>query len=253
MIDVFELPRDRETLDKRGRGFPVPLDLTGLVVREWNLCRYEGQTPDAVPGERVDTREARAGDYLDVLDNDRQINRPLYQSIGKALRDRGMDSDAIEMHVAERFRVAFEPGLWAPGQGRLHGARGQDMLWWCQEGRWFRRLLRPHFFLDRFLFRHGVSLWGSAGLIFALFLSSFLLVASDKRNFELTPTARQLIAAASRPDSPIGLGRGTSGRDDGRVFGPAPEDELGLTRICGHPERFRERCHYAEDPCSVFA
>ena len=29
--------------------------------------------------------------------------------------------------------------------------------------------------------------------------------------------------------------------------------QVGLTRICGHPERFRERCHHAEDPCSVFA
>ena len=27
---------------------------------------------------------------------------------------------------------------------------------------------------------------------------------------------------------------------------------LGLTRLCGHPERFRERCHYAENPSSIF-
>ena len=27
---------------------------------------------------------------------------------------------------------------------------------------------------------------------------------------------------------------------------------LGLTRIGGHPERFRERCHHAENPSSVF-
>ena len=27
---------------------------------------------------------------------------------------------------------------------------------------------------------------------------------------------------------------------------------LGLTRIGGHPERFRERCYHGENPCSVF-
>ena len=28
---------------------------------------------------------------------------------------------------------------------------------------------------------------------------------------------------------------------------------LGLTRIGGHPECFRERCHHARNPSSVFA
>jgi hypothetical protein len=221
-IGVLAVPERCGPVGCRGRGFPIPLDMAGLTVRDWRLCRSPDESGSV------------ADDHLDLLDNDIHLNRPLYRAIARQMQEQGQDWPALQMHVAENFRARFAPrALWRPGLGRLRRwterhfrGRHLPMRSVAEDTPWlrFRRALHLFHFGDRFLFRHGRSLWPASLLIAFLALLSFLFVSVEPRNFELSATARQLIGAQARQvqyDGPA-LARGIDSCDDTVVLGPDP-------------------------------
>ena len=98
---------------------------------------------------------------------------------------------------------------------------------------WFRRFVR------RLLFRtiHDVA----------------LMIDREQAGREASPSGGVLDSQTVK--APFAEQRGYDGGKKiiGRKRHVAVDTDVGLTRIGGHPERFRERCHHAENPCSVFA
>lgn len=201
--------------DGHVNGFPVPLDLSGLTVRNWNF----EEDLDAEAAADVDL-------YLDFLDNDESLHREVYKSIAVSLRDAGRDDDAERILFTEESRACWE---------RRQAAAGTSGSWppKARAGRpgkpWLRRLRKklPRFIrnrrpleqADRFLLQYRRNPIRLFYLILGLFLMSTVFVSSRPANFELSDSTR-LVLENARPgrDYSTGIDKAPG---DGRV---TPDD-----------------------------
>ncbi len=218
-IGLLRVPRMETSSEPDLNGFPVPLDLSGVTVRNWNFH-------EDVESER----RAKASDYLDFLDNDEGLHREVYRSVAKSLRDAGQDDDAEQVLYAEEYRAHWEshrspalarsmwpirePAWWFLGFGpapRIRGRRGKP---WIRLG----RLFEP---FDRFFLQYRRNTINLLYLILILFTVSAVFVSSNASNFELSPAARLVLK--SEGGKSAGLATGIEFQTDGLNVGPDPK------------------------------
>ncbi len=201
-IGTLHVPR-REGLARNG--FPVPVQLTGLSVHSWDFGTF-GESRSLSPALQV--RLANA--HLDFMDNDVGLNRDVYRSIQRSLRNRGHDKAAIAIHVAEHYRAQWEPrGKWRPGEARKRVWFGRGRAPLADNVRGLgrsaraalRQLARPNplrlpydLFVRKYL-HYGASVLPLGWLIVVLFVGSWQLIAHVPQNLKLSEDAARLILA----------------------------------------------------------
>lgn len=186
------LPED----NPHANGFPVPLDLSGMTVRNWNF----DEDLDAESAADVDL-------YLDFLDNDEKLHREVYKSVAESLREVGRDEDAERILFTEESRAVWErhqsmaggSGAWPPrpragrpGTAWLRRFRGRLPPW--------LRNRHPIEVADRWFLQYRRNPIRLLYMILGLFLFSVAFVSSRPANFQLSNQARLVLAG----DSPGG-------------------------------------------------
>jgi hypothetical protein len=187
--------------------FPVPLDLSGLTVSNWNFDE--------------DVHAEGTGDvdhYLDFLDNDETLHREVYRSVAASLRNVGRDADAEKIVYTEESRARWEghhPGAsWPP-----YPRAGRPRQFPPRPSAWLRALWppRPFEWADRWLLRYRRNPIRLLYVILGLFVVSLLFVSSRPANFELSNGTR-LVLGSAPPGS--GYAAGIDARLSGRNLGP---------------------------------
>jgi hypothetical protein len=218
-IGLLRVPRMESPRAPEVNGFPVPLDLSGMTVRNWSFH------------EDVDFEaRASADDFLDFLDNDESLHREVYKSVARSLRDAGRDDHAEQVLYAEEYRARWEgrrsltgaasdwPVLRPPlfsirGLGpkpRIEGRRGQP---WFRLGRWFEPV-------DRIFLEYRRNPIRLLWVILALFALSCVFVSSHASNFELTGPARLVLQGEQ--GQPVEMASGIDHAFDGENVGADP-------------------------------
>lgn len=113
--------RSKPASGKRCDEFPYPISMRSISVVAWHLG-----APAKKAKEEADERKEpdESEPYLDLLDNEPDFNALSYLNVEKALRNRGHDRAALEIHWARHFRAgrAHYPSeshfRWRPGFGR---------------------------------------------------------------------------------------------------------------------------------------
>lgn len=217
-IGLLRVPRVECDHGAGHNGFPVPLDLSGMTVRNWNF------------GEDVDTDiHAGCDEYLDFLDNDESLHREVYKSVALSLRDAGRDRDAEKILFAEEYRARWEtrqarsrrtekPG-WPElsRQGHPKGRRAGRLKRFRRAFGWIGHLLELG---DRYLLQYRRNPIMLLYLILTLYSVSVIFVSSHASNFELSEEARLVLK--SENDRPVGLASGIEVQTDGQNVGPDP-------------------------------
>ncbi len=201
-IGTLHVPR-RQGLARNG--FPVPVQLTGLTVQNWDFGTF-GENRSLSPALQVHLANA----HLDFMDNDVGLNRDVYRSIHRSLRNRGHDKAAIAIHVAEHYRAQWEPrGKWRPGEARMRVWFGRDRAPLADNLRGLgrsgaaalRQLARanplrlPYDLFVRKYLHYGASVLPLGWLIVGLLILSWQLIAHVPQNMKLSEEALRLIIA----------------------------------------------------------
>ncbi|MEA3032686.1 MAG: hypothetical protein QOH86_702 [Sphingomonadales bacterium] len=209
LADIGQLrvpPRDPSVGCTHSNDFPVPLDLSGLTVRNWNF------------DEDVNAEGIGAIDhYLDFLDNDETLHREVYRSVATSLRNVGRDEDAEKVLYTEESRARWErhhpPNTWPPFARAGRPGRGLLRFW-----REFRST-GWHFlgWLDRWLLGYRRNPIHLFYVMSGLFLFSALCISSRPSNFELSTNARLVIEnqRSDHPEDAEGIGRDLRGSGHG--------------------------------------
>lgn len=238
-IGLLRVPRVKG-VSKRPSEFPVPLDLSGMTVRNWNF------------DEDADVQShAEVEEYLDFLDNDEFLHREVYKSVAQSLRNAGRDREAEKILYAEEYRARWETRqARAAARRAARNKEGRRDHWPALDrrnrpkgrwgGGWFTpvrhrlgRLGTMFEWVDRQLLGYRRNPIGLLYAILGLFALSALFVSSHAANFELSEASRLVLQheAARVAALPPGAGAGREGPNfaagldpviDGRNVGPDP-------------------------------
>jgi hypothetical protein len=226
-IGLLRVPRVDRRHGADHNGFPVPLDLSGMTVRNWNF------------GEDVDT-DVHAGcdEYLDFLDNDETLHREVYKSVAVSLRDAGRDRDAEKILFAEEYRARWETRQarsrradkpnWPERsrRGRPKGRRAGRLKQLRRAFAWLGHLLDLG---DRYLLQYRRNPIMLLYLILLLYTGSVVFVSSHAGNFELSEAARLVLQ--NEDGEPTRLASGIESKIDGQNVGPAPDHWTGWNAV----------------------
>lgn len=189
-LGQLRVPPRAEGAGDHANGFPVPLDLSGMTVRNWNFDEHLHVE------STVDVSK-----YLDFLDNDERLHREVYKSIAQSLRNAGRDEDAEDILYTEEYRARWES---------YPDSAGGHRSWQLGKGRrtkpLFRRLRErlprtirerhPLHVADRWLLQYRRNPIRLLYMIIALYAVSTAFVASHPTNFELSDRSRLILQNA---------------------------------------------------------
>lgn len=220
-VGHLKIPRDPGCKDS-GRGFPLPISLSGFVTDRWSFGR------EGLHGAVAERQLAR--DHVDVLNNDETLNRDIYQRAYRILKNNGLEYAAGQVYRAEHARAYSErvansqtlSGRWwrwclarvavltQPWRTLTRVAAALPMvivfpllLLWDSLWAVLREFL--HWSYALFL-EHGRSPARLGYLIVGLFLMSWLVVGNERTNFELSAQSREVLAGSQAVDPALALG-----------------------------------------------
>ncbi len=228
-IEHLRIPRVSGS-DTGAGGFPSKMDLAGLNVRSWSF----------VHGDiRFDRASVSAGDFVAFLQNDYRFHREMYRNVYRELLSSGDEDGARSIWIAEHRRAHLEhlssaESLYSAGlgSGSVPPSPAKARVVASAVSRALRRAAKINSakildFFHRRLLTYGLSPAPVFWLIGALTAVTFVFVARNPANFELSASARTSVheAMSDGADGKTAfLSRGIEFSDDGEVLGPGPSD-----------------------------